>query len=79
MSKSQGRTEEKSDAKKIIPDTELIRLLRIDLASGIYPTQQATAAVLRGFDTATAELAKIHAVAAQVAVELATIETSKAE
>jgi hypothetical protein len=56
MSKSQGRTEEKSDAKKVIPDVELIRLLRIDLASGIYPTQQATAAALRRFDEVTAEL-----------------------
>ena len=58
MSKSQGRTEEKSDAKKVIPDAELIRLLRIDLKSGIYPSQQATAAVLRSFDQVTAALAK---------------------
>jgi hypothetical protein len=56
MSKSQGRTEEKT-AKQVIPDEELIRLLRIDLKSGIYPSQQATAAVLRSLDAANLELA----------------------
>jgi hypothetical protein len=60
MSKSQGRTEEKT-AKQIISDEELIRLLRIDLKSGIYPTQQATAAVLRSLDAANVEIAKIKA------------------
>ncbi len=60
MSKSQGRQEEKGDAKKVIPDAELIRLLRIDLKSGIYPTQQATAAVLRSLDAANDIIEKLH-------------------
>jgi len=76
MSKSQGRTEEKT-AKQIISDEELIRLLRIDLKSGIYPTQQATAAVLRSLDAVSAELAKIHAVAAQVAAEMAAFKSEE--
>jgi hypothetical protein len=70
MSKSQGRTEEKT-AKQIISDEELIRLLRIDLKSGIYPTQQATAAVLRSLDAANAELAGIHRFAVEVAAKQA--------
>ena len=60
MSKSQGRTEDKV-VKQVIPDEELIRLLRIDLKSGIYPSQQATAAVLRSLDAANAVLSGLVA------------------
>jgi len=41
--------------KKIIPDAELIRLLRIDCASGIYPTSQGSYALLRAYDALLAE------------------------
>ena len=37
-------------AKKTISDEELIRLLRIDVASGIYPSSQGTHALLRAYD-----------------------------
>lgn len=36
--------------KQIVPDSELLRQLRIDLAAGIYPGQQHAAAVLRLHD-----------------------------
>lgn len=59
--------------KQVIPDDELVRLLRIDLASGIYPGQQMSGAVLRMYDalnssyrasseTAAAELGVVMAV-----------------
>jgi hypothetical protein len=40
------------EAKKVIPDAELIRLLRIDRNSGIYPGTQGTDALLRAYDEA---------------------------
>lgn len=39
-------------AKSIIPDAELIRLLRIDRNSGIFPGTQGTDALLRAYDEA---------------------------
>jgi hypothetical protein len=42
--------------KKVIPDTELLRLLRIDLAAGIYPGVQHAAAVVRLYDESQARL-----------------------
>lgn len=44
--------------KQVIPDAELIRLLRIDRASGIYPGVQGTDAVLRALDAQTLLLAE---------------------
>jgi hypothetical protein len=44
-----------------IPDETLIRLLRIDRASHIYPTVQGTDALLRAYDKALAELAAVAA------------------
>lgn len=41
--------------KKVISDPELIRLLRIDRASGIYPTTQGSDALLRFCDALLAE------------------------
>lgn len=42
-----------TEVKKVIPDVELLRLLRIDRASGIYPGVQGTDAALRALDEAT--------------------------
>lgn len=41
--------------KSVIPDAELIRLLRIDCASAIYPGVQGTHALLRAYDALEAE------------------------
>jgi chromosome segregation ATPase len=45
--------------KKVIPDAELIRLLRIDRASGLYPTTQGTDALLRAFDAERATVTRL--------------------
>lgn len=42
--------------KAVIPDVELVRLLRIDRSSGIYPATQGTDALLREYDAALALL-----------------------
>jgi hypothetical protein len=41
---------EKTD-KKVISDEELIRNLRIEVDSNIYPSQQGTLALLRAYDS----------------------------
>src|SRR5258708_33547512 len=43
-------------AKSIIPDAELIRLLRIDRESGIFPGTQGTDALLRACDSLMADM-----------------------
>lgn len=36
--------------KKVLTDDELIRLLRIDVDSGLYPSSQGSQALLRSYD-----------------------------
>lgn len=36
--------------KKVLTDDELIRLLRIDIDSGLYPSSQGSQALLRSYD-----------------------------
>lgn len=43
-------------AIQTISDEELIRLLRIDVASGIYPSSQGTHALLRAYDEQARQL-----------------------
>lgn len=45
---------------KVIPDSELLRLLRIDRASGIYPGTQGTDAALRTVDILTARVNELE-------------------
>jgi hypothetical protein len=42
---------------KVIPDAELIRQLRLDVAAQIYPSYQGTHALLRAFDEQGRQLA----------------------
>jgi hypothetical protein len=41
---------DKNGPKKLIPDHELVRVMRIDVAAGLYPTAQCAAALLRLYD-----------------------------
>src|SRR5258708_5356846 len=47
--------------KSVIPDDELIRLLRIERASGIWPSSQGVDALLRAYDAEQAEKSSVLA------------------
>lgn len=55
--------------KKVIPDAELIRLLRIDCASNIYPSWQGTHALLRVYDEALQGVSNLNATLASLIAE----------
>jgi hypothetical protein len=65
--------------KKVIPDTELIRLLRIDRASGLYPTTQGTDALLRAYDSSLAEKESREIVMEELHTRIAELETELEE
>src|SRR5208282_3316892 len=58
---------DKTGPKKTIADAELVRLLRIDIASSIYPGVEGTKALLRLYDDNADLLLAVKALAIQVA------------
>jgi hypothetical protein len=47
--------------KVVIPDTERLRLIRLEIEAGIYPSSENSKAVVRLYDLAQEEIARLKA------------------
>ena len=65
--------------KEIIPDEEYIRLLRIDLTSGLYVSQEGARALLREYDKEKAAVAHLGPACASLLARAEEAETEVAK